>query len=349
LYDPAKEMVGCFKPRQLRKYDYCRGAGHHLEDGLLWYFCTHCRNAVPVNAGEGNLWKNMNNHRCYIHVPELKIGEENSYWVWDIETIVKEVRNDRGGFTTKLVPYLLCMMRMVPDASSVKSFWGEDCVEQFVRYVGTTKEFKNTTFLAHNSAGFDSHFLKPELHKLDLPYDSVPAPGSIHNYLEIKITSHNIRFIDSFRFINIGLGKFGKTFKLLQGKGDFPHRFSTGQHLDYSGPFPPLDLDGEDYFDVRNRFKGSGAATLLAEKRDFIAWHEEECKKYTPHTDQFWNFKEQLLEYCIRDCVKSRSIAVAVMEPSTVKDPVIVALPAMVPPVLSYLPDSTASIRSSSA
>lgn len=156
--------------------------------------------------------------------------------------------------------------------------------------------------MAHNSPGFDSHFLKSVMHEMNVPYETTPSPGSIHNSLQLKIADLNIRFIDSWRFVIIPLEAFGKTFGLPQSKGEFPRQFSTEDHRERSGPLPPLDEEGEDYYDLRNRFGGSGVETLKTAKQKFIEWHEEESRKYTPFTSQPWVYKDKLLDYCWRDC-----------------------------------------------
>lgn len=58
----------------------------------------------------------------------------------------------------------------------------------------------------------------------------------------------------------------------------------------------------EDYYDLCNNFKGSGAESLKRAKVAFVQWHEEEKKTYTPYTAQRWIYEDELLDYCFRDC-----------------------------------------------
>lgn len=98
----------------MRQWVYCRGENHLIEEGMQFYTCAHCINYVPLNTNEhnGNLWKYLNDHRCYMRINEPKIGKEEDYWVWDIETIAVSDQTEDDEPFTKLTPYLLCMMRL---------------------------------------------------------------------------------------------------------------------------------------------------------------------------------------------------------------------------------------------
>lgn len=133
---------------------------------------------------------------------------------------------------------------------------GENCIDTFVQTAILEPRFKNATFIAHNSAAFDSQFITRWLDKHGVPFKGIHAPGSTHRYLEISF--QNLRFIDSYKFINVPLAKFGKTFGINQEKGDFPHKFSTMENYNYRGALPLCDEDGEDFYDLKNKYKGSG-------------------------------------------------------------------------------------------
>lgn len=64
--DPVEKLTSC----QMRQYDYCRSERHDLEHDLLYHFCGHCKNRLPLNR-EGNLWKYCNAHRCYVRKQTL--------------------------------------------------------------------------------------------------------------------------------------------------------------------------------------------------------------------------------------------------------------------------------------
>lgn len=139
-----KELEEHLKPAELRQLEYCRGATHDIQEGHLFKLCAHCRNPVPLNR-PGNTRKHRNNHQCYIRRHEPKIGKETDYWVWDIETFTREVPNDNGGKSTRLIPILLCMVRLDGDPATAKGFYCKDCVKQFLRHI-CTAEPKSTAF-----------------------------------------------------------------------------------------------------------------------------------------------------------------------------------------------------------
>jgi hypothetical protein len=39
------------------------------------------------------------------------------------------------------------------------SFYGEECLDEFLEFILQDKKFKDTTFLAHNTGGYDCQFV----------------------------------------------------------------------------------------------------------------------------------------------------------------------------------------------
>ena len=142
-------------------------------------------------------------------------------------------------------------------------------------------KFKGYTFIAHNSKGYDSHFVLKWL------IDQGIKPYCIYNGAKImfmEIPKLSIRFIDSLNFLQMPLKSFRKTFGMSElKKGYFPHYFNKECNKDYVGTMPSKKHYGY------NQMK-------LDEKSKFLKWYEEhESENYV------FDFKKEILEYCRSD------------------------------------------------
>lgn len=269
----------------------CIESGHNVVDNVEMGKCTTCDCYLPIgwpNIRDRPLNKlhYVNEHRCYISNPELKIGDSSKYYVWDIETLLLE------GVHVPIYIYV----RSLYNAGETYEF--ED-IERFCSKI-ISSEFKDTTWIAHNSGGFDSNFVHSWLEKNGVMHSRIPSPTSINRSLDTTIDAFNIRFIDSYNFIPMALAKIGPAFNLPDVKGDFPHKFSKLQHLSYEGPMPACDTD-EDWYDLQGKRSSSiEKSEVLIHK--FKVWHAEESRKYFPHTTKLWSYEEQLRAYCKLDC-----------------------------------------------
>jgi hypothetical protein len=97
-------------------------------------------------------------------------------------------------------------------------------------------------------------------------------PGSPTSlYRPLQLDHDGVQFIDSWNFITVPLAKFGKCFGLSQSKTDFPHGFSTRDHLEYRGPMLAVDSI-EDYYGL-NHIKGCSlqeTEQLRAKQKDTL-------------------------------------------------------------------------------
>ena len=97
-------------------------------------------------------------------------------------------------------------------------------------------KFKDYTLIAHNSKGYDSHFVLKWL------IDQGIKPYCIYNRAEIlfmEIPKLSIRFIDSLNFLQMPLKSFPKTFGMDElKKGYFSHYFNEKCHKNYVGSIP---------------------------------------------------------------------------------------------------------------
>lgn len=273
------------------KFEECVAAGHRVMDDVGLGQCFCCDELLPISWPEVEdrpleSMRYVSEHRCFLAKPTLKIGDASKYWVWDIETLSERDYH---------VPIYI-YARNLYDPSMHHEF---DTIDAFCRYI-LADEFKGTTWIAHNSGGFDSNFVHAWLEDRGIMHTRIPSPTSLHRSLETLVDKFEVRFIDSFCFIPMGLAKIGPAFNLPVHKGDFPHKFSTLEHMPYRGPMPPCDTE-EDWYSLTT-LRASSAEKADVAVAKFKAWHAEEAVKYMPHTELPWVYMDELKRYCKQDC-----------------------------------------------
>ena len=153
-------------------------------------------------------------------------------------------------------------------------------IEEFCKCFLNDK-FKGYTFIAHNSKGYDSHFILKWL------IDQGIKPYCIYNGAKImfmEIPKLSIRFIDSLNFLQMPLKSFPKTFGMDElKKGYFPHYFNKECNKNYVGTMPSK--------------KRCGCNQIKPDKRSkFLKWYEEHVSE-----NYVFDFKKEILEYCRSD------------------------------------------------
>ena len=142
-------------------------------------------------------------------------------------------------------------------------------------------KFKGYTLIAHNSKGYDCHFI------LKCLIDQGIRPYCIYNGAKImfmEIPKLSIRFIDSLNFLQMPLKSFRKTFDMDElKKGYFPHYFNKECKKNYVGPIPSKKHYGY------NQMKPDG-------RSEFLKWYEERVRE-----NYVFDFKKEILEYCRSD------------------------------------------------
>jgi hypothetical protein len=111
-----------------------------------------------------------------------------------------------------------------------------------------------------------------------------------------------VRFIDSWNFITIPLGKFGTCFGLSQSKTDFPHGFSVREHLAYRGAMPGAETE-EDWYSLKH-IKGGNAHETTTQRGKMIRDLKQEAPCYVSEhrpDNPVWDYKEQIMKYCWQD------------------------------------------------
>lgn len=97
--------------------------------------------------------------------------------------------------------------------------------------------------------------------------------------MAITHKSLNVKVIDSFNFLPMGLAKLPECFGLTEHKkGYFPHLFNTKDNQDYIGELPAPKFYSPDSMSATSREK-------------FLTWHKENAKIV-------FNFQEEMLAYC---------------------------------------------------
>ena len=172
----------------------------------------------------------------------------------------------------------------VVNLSIAQDFEGKEyihnSIEEFCKCFINDK-FKGYTFIAHNSKGYDSHFVLKWLINQGI------KPYCIYNGAKImfmELPKLSIRFIDSLNFLQMPLKSFPKTFGMSElKKGYFPHYFNKECNKDYVGPIPSKKHYGYNQMKPDERTK-------------FLNWYEDRVNE-----NYVFDFKKEILEYCRSD------------------------------------------------
>ena len=153
-------------------------------------------------------------------------------------------------------------------------------IEEFCRCFLDDK-FKGYTFVAHNSKGYDSHFILKWLINQGI------KPYCIYNGAEIMFMETpklSIRFIDSLNFLQMPLKSFPKTSGMNElKKGYFPHYFNKECNRNYVGPMPSKKHYGYNQMKPDERAK-------------FLKWYDDRMSE-----KHIFDFQREILEYCRSD------------------------------------------------
>ncbi|XP_074604005.1 uncharacterized protein LOC141857411 [Brevipalpus obovatus] len=165
-------------------------------------------------------------------------------------------------------------------------FYGDQCIAEFNNYILNDLAKKiaikkgNVLVVAHNSKGYDSHFIFRDIFSRRL----VDVQPILNGNKILKIDLNNVRIMDSLSFFPQALESLPKSFGLdtsVIAKGNFPHLFSTQENQDYVGKMPDLE-----YFSPQ----------LMKENKraELFAWYNE-------NKHRRWSLKEELIKYCAND------------------------------------------------
>lgn len=255
----------------------CMDKGHEVIMAEL-EVCTHCRAMSRVGHRE--------RHRCYCAVPILpKPKADESLWFYDFESV-----EEGGALGRQHRVVFVCLSN---HNATVREEFGS--LEEFCAHIFDYKKYDGATFIAHNASRYDGQFILGWLLRNGAQPSFNKLAGLSSKTLQIEWAGR--RFIDSYCFLPFGLGAFGKTFKLAQGKDHFPHSFATMERWssNYAGAMP-----GIEFYGVGMVRAGDPAATQEAVD-ELYRWHAAEVIKYEPYTDRPWSLQEQMKVYCRLD------------------------------------------------
>ena len=216
-------------------------------------------------------------HLCYVQ--KYRDGEEDEdifyrpVYYFDLET-----KNNKQN---ELVSILVCFQSASGD--ELKVYKDKDSVKEFCWEILKDNSYKNSIFLAHNAAKFDSYFITKYLQQQGYVLDLVHNGGSV---MFFTIRSMNITFKDSYMFLPKRLADLPTMFGLEQNvcKGYFPYLFPyPGKGYNYVGKFPDLKYFNIDQMKEENR-------------KELVKWWEE--RRNGKH--QF-NYHVELEKYCCND------------------------------------------------
>ena len=242
--------------------------------GKIW--CSACKEHVSIE-----------NHQCYIgnlnEKEKQRFKPTNNTIFYDYETFTNEqgehIPNLVVAFRTNhedINDYTEHIFSVYQPENELKSVNTRFCEWLF------SNDNKGYTCIAHNSKGYDIHFIKQYLYNNDvqLKFDCIDT-GS--KSMSLKVKALNMRFIDSLNFFGSSLKSLPKTYGLDADikKGDFPHFFNKPENYNYMGPYP-----SKLYYGYSSMKKDSA--------KEFDEW-------YNNIGDKQFDFKTEIIEYCRND------------------------------------------------
>ena len=201
---------------------------------------------------------------------------------FDIETYTD--RNNRA------IPYLISVYanrQIFGDGHFSKSFYGENCVQEFIDWLATKKvdfrvsktnaHMKNVyyNFYGFNNACFDNAMIYLALLEQGANNKKVEIAGKSIKTIEFVTT---IKIYDIRQYYPGTLRNLAKNFKLDQAKGVFPYKFPNADNLYYIGEVPELKYWNSA--DDRNTYikENGGENAIFDMKKYSIKYCELDCE-----------------------------------------------------------------------
>lgn len=243
-----------------------------------------------------------NDHKCYMQKRDLnKPTNFNKIAFFDYETFCRKGDN-------KHVPIGI---KLIYNDKTKQNRWFRNN-DDFCAFI--LDEMKGFTLIAHNSRGYDAHFIHEYLiHNLSPNDESPSIIRSGGNIVSMTLRRRKIRIYDSLNHLTMRLSDFASKWGLdttTYKKGYFPHMFTSDlynsidwkegdQHPNY------LRLPAIDYFEP-NKCRSA------KEKMKLIKWHLEKQLNqiwYKRRNDmkleikmpEQYDFQRDLHDYCEQD------------------------------------------------
>jgi len=273
---PNDECYRVHVERLCKKRKLCMDCGASTLVGSRhmcgYKYCNVCVDYLPVD------------HQCYMKPLVRKDSELNPvrYVFYDFECATRESGEHVPVLCVAHLVCSLCMEEPITDTECCVCgrrelvFEGENTARDFGDFVFSGKK-ESYTCIAHNSSGYDVHFILRHCHNA-----GVKPRLTVTGKKIMCLEASGNRFIDSLNFIPMALSKLPKAFGLRElAKGYFPHRFNVPENSDYVGCFPP-----SHYFSPEQMSPEAA--------REFHVWYESQ------KTLKF-DMKAELLKYCRSD------------------------------------------------
>lgn len=268
------------------------------------YTCSLC--------GDVSILKDqLRNHLCRIplplQIPERRIIELQppftttpNLWVFDMESSQRRCLDITAHIQYVHTPNCICLRPVYSNLPHQRYHF--PTTDTFCEFLLSDKQMEGATLFSHNGGSYDDQFIIQYLERNCLPHTVLPRPSSTHKYLEVIIPrgedkAQNITLKDFIVFVPYSLKEIARSFGLVLQKGDFPHRFNDGEHDEYIGSLPPLDIYEPNHF------------YQASDRVELEEWHREQslvyctCSSDEPCTcnKQKWNFQVEIQKYCWLD------------------------------------------------
>ena len=264
------------------------------------YKCLECNKVIKEGLDPRKSHK-CGNHRC-LSCKEMVEKDHSCFWQIKKTNIKKKHRYffyDFEAYTDGPV-HVINYAVIQNEAGEEVAFKN---INDFCVFVFNS-DYKNSTFLAHNSKGYDAIFINNWLLNHSLAPHIIYSGSKI---MMLTVSKLNIRFIDSINFIQTSLSSFSKQFGLTETcKGYFPHLFNTAANQKYVGPYPDVSTYSPEAMKccTSSSKKDDYEVICEKEKKDtcggcrgrFYRWYAQKV-----NTESIFNFAFELDAYCSSD------------------------------------------------
>ena len=205
-------------------------------------------------------------HECYMQPAKTCKDEFKTrhYVFYDFESMLLQDGQHRPNLCVLHRVCTLCMDLPMEEGIACdcgrerKIFKGADTVEQFGAYLFTGR-LNGCICIAHNSSGYDAHFVLAFVHRMGIKPNLMVTGHKI-----LRLEARGVTFIDSLNFFPMALSKLPKAFGLEElTKGFFPHLWNTLENQNYVGAIPDASFYGPDQMSQ-------------AKRAEFYEWYDEQ-------------------------------------------------------------------------
>jgi hypothetical protein len=162
------------------------------------------------------------------------------------------------------VPYCICVYGKLLNDIVEKSFYGSDCVNEFINYLEEIKtpvnrcksrpknKINNIFIYGFNNSRFDNFLFFRELYKINPKTKFVFASKTIKT-----IKYDNITYFDfACQYAGYSLKDITESFGLEESKGVYPYKFDNKNNIYYNGVIPHINYwnSTEEYEEYMNEY-----------------------------------------------------------------------------------------------